>query len=181
MCDGCHWQSARPYTDHESPLDVREDAKALVTVFGLFVAWGIVCTLSGCSLSEGVEVVDFLVQLFPPESVVRSSVFMWSMVQTGGYFASEVFFFFFWMVDIVVGSIIWLQFCGWLLLWCKQRTFHQGRQNSSSLHSGMDPCSFFTWPVNIPVYMVLKISWFHFLSDLLLLDQSQMWMWPIQS
>jgi hypothetical protein len=34
------------------------------------------------------------------------------MVQTGGYFASEVFIFFFWMVDIVVGSIIWLQFCG---------------------------------------------------------------------
>ncbi len=38
MCDGGHWQSARPYTDHESPLDVREDAKALVTVFGLFIA-----------------------------------------------------------------------------------------------------------------------------------------------
>jgi hypothetical protein len=87
MCDGCNWLSARPYTDHESPPDVREDAKALVTVFGLF-------------------------QSFPPESVVRSCVFMWSMVQTGGYFASEVFFFFFWMVDIVVGSIIWLQFCG---------------------------------------------------------------------
>jgi hypothetical protein len=46
--------------------------------------------------------VDFLVQSFPPESVVRSCVFMWSMVQTGGYFASEVFFF---------------SFSGWWILW----------------------------------------------------------------